>query len=71
MIAPQFWLDPKVAKDQDKKNLHPAGPAPGPVFCRAFALFWVCHPELVSGSHLLGYRHDYILCMWDAEINLA
>jgi len=34
-----FWLDPKVAKDQDKKSLQPAGPASGPVFCRAFALF--------------------------------
>ena len=37
MIAPQFCLDTKEPKSQDKKNLQPAGPAPGPVFCRAFA----------------------------------
>ena len=32
MIAPQFWLDPKVAKDQDRKNLLPAGPYSRPGF---------------------------------------
>jgi len=32
-----FCLDTKEAKSQDGKNLLPAGPAPGPVFRRAFA----------------------------------
>jgi hypothetical protein len=35
-----FGLIQNVAKDQDRKNLLPARPAPGPVFCRAFARFF-------------------------------
>ncbi len=34
-----FFLDKKVAKNQDGKNLLPARPAPCPVFRRAFALY--------------------------------
>jgi len=34
-----FFLDKKVAKNQDGKNLLPTRPAPGPVFRRAFARF--------------------------------
>jgi hypothetical protein len=34
-----FLLDKKAAKNQDRKNLLPAGPAPGPIFCRAIAHF--------------------------------
>jgi len=33
-----FFLDKKVAKNQDGKNLLPARPTPGPVFRQAFAL---------------------------------
>ena len=38
--ATTFGLIQNVAKDQDRKNLLPARPAPGPVFCRAFARFF-------------------------------
>jgi hypothetical protein len=36
-----FFLDKKVAKNQDGKNLLPARPVPGPVFRQAFALFGI------------------------------
>jgi hypothetical protein len=38
-----FFLDKKVAKNQDGKNLLPTKPTPGPVFRQAFARFGV-HP---------------------------
>jgi len=47
MIAPQFCLETKGPKIQDKKKLQPAGPTPGPVFCRAFALFGIVLIPLV------------------------
>ena len=37
-----FFLDKKVAKNQDGKNLLTARPTPGPVFRRAFARFFDC-----------------------------
>jgi len=43
-----FFLDKKVAKNQDGKNLLPTGPAPGPVFRRAFSrFFWIV---ILSGA---------------------
>jgi len=38
-----FFLDKKVAKNQDGKNLLSTRPAPDPVFSRAFALFLTCY----------------------------
>jgi hypothetical protein len=57
-----FFLDKKVAKNQDGKNLLPARPAPGPVFRRAFTrFFWVailitCHSE--RAKNLLKAQFD-------------
>jgi len=60
MIAPQFSLDRKVAKDQDKKNLQPAGQLPARFFVGRLRSFWgdcpTCHSERSEESSGRGNR---------------
>jgi len=41
MIAPQFCLDTKEAKSQDKKNLQPAGQLPARFFVGRLRAFFI------------------------------
>jgi len=55
-----FFLDKKVAKNQNGKNLLPARPTPRPVFRRAFASFFTLFL-------LLNHFHDNSALFFTAQ----